>query len=46
MHTLTHDEAGTVAGGLLPLLATLGLVASHTDEIRDFFNGFFDGLSD
>ena len=46
MTTLTDEETGAVAGGMLPLLAVLGLVASHTNELRAFFEGFFAGLED
>jgi len=46
MTILTDDETGLVAGGLLPLVAALGLVAANVHNIRDFFIGFFEGLED
>ena len=46
MHILTDDQIGSVAGGLLPLVAALAFVASHTGEIQAFCEGFFEGLED
>jgi hypothetical protein len=43
MNTLNDDEAESVGGGLIYLLATLGFVWYEAPHLREFADGFMEG---